>query len=54
MAGRIDTVTATLPAELDGLGTWVTPHTDYLRTTCCLWWKTTASSGALCEDCSLR
>lgn len=51
---RIDEVTAALPHDLAGLGTWTTPHTAYRRTTCCLWWKTGASNGALCADCSLR
>ena len=41
-------------AGADRSGTCV-PTTDptYRRTTCCLWWKTSASSGALCADCSL-
>jgi ferric iron reductase protein FhuF len=51
---RIDVVTAALPHEMAELGAWTVPHTDYRRTTCCLWWKTDASKGALCEDCSLR
>jgi ferric iron reductase protein FhuF len=51
---RIDEVTAALPHDIGALGTWTEPHTHYRRTTCCLWWKTTASKGALCEDCSLR
>ena len=42
------------PAPHGGLGSWVEPHRRYRRTTCCLWWKTSASKGALCEDCSLR
>ena len=51
---RIDAVTTRLPHDLAKLGAWTTPHSSYRRTTCCLWWKTTASDGALCEDCSLR
>jgi ferric iron reductase protein FhuF len=27
---------------------------SYRRLTCCLWWKTSTSGGALCRDCSLR
>jgi ferric iron reductase protein FhuF len=51
---RIALVTEALPHDLAQLGTWTAPHTAYRRTTCCLWWKTTGSNGALCEDCSLR
>jgi ferric iron reductase protein FhuF len=51
---RIDAATAALPHRMAGLGSWVEPHRRYRRTTCCLWWKTSASKGALCEDCSLR
>ena len=54
LAGRIDEATAALPHDIPTLGSWLDPHRSYRRTTCCLWWKTTASSGALCEDCSLR
>lgn len=54
LAGRIDAVTAALPHDQPRLGTWVEPHRRYRRTTCCLWWKTKAADGALCEDCSLR
>jgi ferric iron reductase protein FhuF len=51
---HIDAATATLPHGMAGLGTWVEPHRRYRRTTCCLWWKTAAANGALCEDCPLR
>ena len=51
---RIERATIALPHDIAALGTWTTPHTDYRRATCCLWWKTTVSEGALCEDCSLR
>jgi ferric iron reductase protein FhuF len=54
LPGRIDEATAALPHDIPSLGTWLDPHHSYRRTTCCLWWKTTASAGALCEDCSLR
>lgn len=54
LAARIDEVTAALPHDQLRLGTWVEPHRRYRRTTCCLWWKTRAADGALCEDCSLR
>jgi ferric iron reductase protein FhuF len=54
LAERIDAATAALPHGMAELGTWVEPHRDYRRTTCCLWWKTSAADGALCEDCSLR
>ncbi len=50
---RVDAATAAIarPHEPD-LGGWT--GWDYRRTTCCLWWKTTAADGRLCEDCSLR
>jgi ferric iron reductase protein FhuF len=50
---RVDAVTAAIahPDEPD-LGAWT--GWDYRRTTCCLWWKTSAADGKLCEDCSLR
>jgi ferric iron reductase protein FhuF len=54
VADRIDNATATLPHDIARLGSWVEPHRSYRRTTCCLWWKTSAANGALCEDCSLR
>lgn len=53
LAARIDEATAALPHDVPALGTWIDPHRSYRRTTCCLWWKTTASGGALCSDCSL-
>jgi ferric iron reductase protein FhuF len=50
---RVDAVTAAIarPDEPD-LGAWT--GWDYRRTTCCLWYKTSAADGATCEDCSLR
>jgi len=46
---------AVAPHDLDGLGAWEpTPSWAYHRRTCCLWWKTTTSEGALCADCSLH
>jgi ferric iron reductase protein FhuF len=51
---RVDAATAALPHRMARLGSWVEPHQRYRRTTCCLWWKTSAANGALCEDCSLR
>ncbi len=50
---RVDQATAAIarPDEPD-LGAWT--GWDYRRTTCCLWFKTTAAKGAMCEDCSLR
>lgn len=46
---------AAAPHDLDGLGAWEpTPNWAYHRRTCCLWWKTTTSKGALCADCSLH
>ncbi len=53
LRARVDQVTAAIarPDEPD-LGAWT--GWDYRRTTCCLWFKTTASKGATCEDCSLR
>lgn len=51
---RVDEVTAALPHEIPHLGTWSPGQWVFRRRTCCLWWKTTASNGTLCEDCSLR
>jgi hypothetical protein len=53
LQARRDAATAALarPPEPD-LGGWT--GWDYRRTTCCLWWKTSAAAGALCEDCSLQ
>lgn len=51
---RVDEVTAALPHEIPHLGTWAAGRWAFRRRTCCLWWKTTASNGTLCEDCSLR
>ncbi len=51
---RIDRVAAALPHGIGQLGTWASGRWDFRRRTCCLWWKTTAANGALCEDCSLR
>ena len=50
---RIEAATAAIarPHEPD-LGAWT--GWDFRRTTCCLWWKTSAAAGKLCEDCSLR
>ena len=46
---------AIAPHDLDGLGAWEPlPGWAYHRRTCCLWWKTTTSAGALCSDCSLH
>jgi ferric iron reductase protein FhuF len=54
LVARIDEAIAALPHDIPSLGIWLDPHRSYRRTTCCLWWKTSASAGALCEDCSLR
>ncbi len=53
LRARVAQATAAIarPDEPD-LGAWA--GWDYRRTTCCLWFKTTASKGATCEDCSLR
>ena len=51
---RVDLVTASLPHGIGRLGAWAEGSWSFRRRTCCLWWKTTASAGALCEDCSLR
>jgi hypothetical protein len=51
---RVDQVTAALPHRIGELGVWATGGWGFRRRTCCLWWKTTVSNGALCEDCSLR
>ena len=50
---RRDAATAAIAhPEAPDLGGWT--GWDYRRTTCCLWWKTSAADGRLCEDCSLR
>ncbi|MEA2828817.1 MAG: adenosylcobyric acid synthase [Actinomycetota bacterium] len=50
---RVDAATAAIArADEADLGRWT--GWDYRRTTCCLWWKTSAADGKLCEDCSLR
>lgn len=51
---RVDEIIAELPHDIGALGTWTPERWAFRRRTCCLWWKTTASNGALCEDCSLR
>ena len=53
LRARVEAATAAIarPHEPD-LGAWT--GWDYRRTTCCLWWKTSAAAGKLCEDCSLR
>lgn len=53
---RLTRFTAVAPHGLGALGSW-TPRGDgwaFQRRTCCLWWKTSASGGALCSDCSLH
>ena len=42
------------PHDIAALGDWVGPGWTFQRTTCCLWWKTTAAGGSLCADCSLE
>ena len=53
LRARVDAATAAIarPHQPD-LGGWT--GWNYRRTTCCLWWKTSAAAGTLCEDCSLR
>ncbi|MGD9797225.1 MAG: hypothetical protein AB7H43_01435 [Acidimicrobiia bacterium] len=51
---RLDVVAGALPHDIAALGTWTPGTWSFRRRTCCLWWKTTAADGALCEDCSLR
>ncbi len=55
--GRLNAFLAAVPHDVARLGDWA-PTPDggwaYQRRTCCLWWKTTVSGGALCVDCSLR
>lgn len=53
---RIEEITAALPHGIADLGRWtdLDGRWHHQRTTCCLWWKTSASKGALCEDCSLH
>jgi iron complex transport system ATP-binding protein len=55
---RLDAFLAAAPHGLAGLGAWA-PTPDrrgwaFHRRTCCLWWKTAVSGGALCADCSLH
>jgi ferric iron reductase protein FhuF len=54
---RVAAFTEAAPHGLAALGDW-SPTADgqwaFRRRTCCLWWKTTASGGALCADCSLH
>jgi len=50
----VDAITAALPHDIGRLGTWAPDRWAFRRSTCCLWWKTTASNGTYCEDCSLR
>ena len=50
---RAAEVVAALPERVRALGEWRFEPFSFRRRTCCLWWKTTASNGALCEDCSL-
>ena len=51
---RVDVILPALPHDIAALGTWQPGTWSFRRRTCCLWWKTTAADGALCEDCSLR
>lgn len=51
---RLDVILSALPHDIAALGSWEPGAWSYRRRTCCLWWKTTAADGALCEDCSLR
>lgn len=51
---RVDEVTAALPHDIPTLGNWAPGQWAFRRRTCCLWWKTTAADGRLCEDCSLH
>jgi hypothetical protein len=67
--GRLGAFLQAAPHGLSDLGRWTLPATpvapappavagagagpSYRRTTCCLWWKTSAAAGALCADCSL-
>jgi iron complex transport system ATP-binding protein len=53
---RLGTFLAAAPHDLAALGRWTFPtdaDPSYRRTTCCLWWKTSAAAGAVCADCSL-
>lgn len=56
LARRVEDLTAALPHGIGSLGAWRFGEDgwSYVRRTCCLWWKTAASGGVLCEDCSLR
>jgi ferric iron reductase protein FhuF len=53
---RLGAFLAAAPHDLAAFGRWTFPTADepaFRRTTCCLWWKTSAAAGALCADCSL-
>lgn len=51
LGARIAEVRAALP---EAVRVTVEPEGDsHRRRTCCLWWKTTDATGALCADCSL-
>jgi hypothetical protein len=52
LAERAEAALRALPWS--DLAEWSTAPWAFRRRTCCLWWKTTAADGALCEDCSLR
>jgi hypothetical protein len=54
LADRVDALLTVLPGDVTSLGEWTVDPFTFRRKTCCLWWKTTAADGALCEDCSLR
>jgi hypothetical protein len=50
LRARASDVMAALPHGMDALGTW--REGEYLRTTCCLWFKTPSANGGYCADCS--
>ncbi|MGH9112525.1 MAG: IucA/IucC family C-terminal-domain containing protein [Acidimicrobiales bacterium] len=57
----VEAFAAAAPHDLASLGEWscsapgdADGEWSYQRRTCCLWWKTAASGGALCSDCSLH
>lgn len=54
LSDRLDVILPALPHDIAVLGDWEPGRWSFRRRTCCLWWKTTAADGALCEDCSLR
>jgi ferric iron reductase protein FhuF len=50
LRARASDITKALPHAMNELGTW--RGGEYMRTTCCLWFKTPSAKGGYCADCS--